>query len=267
MSAPTVTIAPVEYRIPLEARASIEFGTALFFKPREGNAGGAEATLAPLIVQQCEPLLDSATSDDRLGPLSAAYMDENHRTVFDATNPTIYTATSKIKIGETAYTQVLYVWWSTRGRRGETTRPAVLGGIRITFGRDGFPVTWEVLHSAGDMKLLFVSTSAERAAAEMFGAPLPRRRYSIEPDVEDVPGLIVVGTVEDGPVPMGPYVYLDSDAAVTTVLCRCSPSQVNEFAQESYYELRPVSDLPSRLREQLAAFATHAPKLRWPGNL
>ena len=61
------------------------------------------------------------------------------------------------------------------------------------------------------------------------------------------PDVVVARIIDDGPVPMGPYVYLNAlpSRAVTTALCRCSPSQVEAFIETRYYDLRPLETLGS----------------------
>ncbi len=92
--------------------------------------------------------------------------------------------------------------------------------------------------------VFFVSSSLELTAKESFKHVLPGRRFAIERPTDQAPAAIVAGTFEDGPIPMGPYVYLSApDRRITTVICRCSPSQVGEFVQSVYYELIPLETL------------------------
>ena len=43
---------------------------------------------------------------------------------------------------------------------------------------------------------------------------------------------------------MGPYVYLDGrDLTLTTLLCRCSPAQVDRWFVDLLYELVRIRDL------------------------
>ena len=93
---------------------------------------------------------------------------------------------------------------------------------------------------------------AERWAAEQFkgiafGDPLPGRRFSIERAADEAPDVVVARIIDDGPVPMGPYVYLNAppSRAVTTVLCRCSPSQVEAFIETRHYDLLPLETIDS----------------------
>ena len=57
--------------------------------------------------------------------------------------------------------------------------------------------------------------------------------------------MVAARIIDDGPVPMGPYVYLNAPPSrtVTTVLCRCSPSQVEAFIETRYYDLRPLETM------------------------
>ena len=48
----------------------------------------------------------------------------------------------------------------------------------------------------------------------------------------------------DGPIAMGPLVYQSlRPAAVTTLLCRCMPSQVAETVNGMWYDIEPLSTL------------------------
>ena len=57
-------------------------------------------------------------------------------------------------------------------------------------------------------------------------------------------GGIETSVLDDGPVPMGPIVYLEAGTRlVGTIICRCMPSQVDEFTETPYYDLLPLDDL------------------------
>ena len=89
------------------------------------------------------------------------------------------------------------------------------------------------------------------------------------------PDVVVAGIVEDGPIPMGPYVYVDAaDQRVTTLLCRCSPSQVDRITDTGYYQLEwgLASDLDSAWLPRTSGTGVQdeptqfieASLLRWP---
>jgi hypothetical protein len=114
---------------------------------------------------------------------------------------------------------------------------------------------------------MFVSHSLEVAALAEFGKPLPGRRYAIESSVEEAPDVIVARVIDDGPVAMGPIVYLSaSTRTVSTLICRCMPAQVRRLVATSTYDLLPFQSGPTNslltqaralLQEQIAF---------WPGE-
>lgn len=250
----------------LVARALIEFDRAILLKPREGD-GGLEERLAPLIVLEiAEPIGERITS----AGFGAARFDPQGRLRIDASRPTLYTDRSTITIQDVEYEQVCYLWWFPPTRPDSAATGRTSGGVRITLGEDGFPLVWEVLDSRGQAEAIFVSASLERAAAEAFGGPLPGRRYAVERRVANDAAAPVVRVLDDGPIPMGPYIYFDSETrGVTTLLCRCMPSQVQRFVETKYYDLAPTEELGGwRNGKQLGVNRTMEDGLehsiRWP---
>ena len=127
-------------------------------------------------------------------------------------------------------------------------------GIRITLNSAGQPVIWEVLADSSGAELFFVSQNLEAAAMAEFGKPLPGRRYAIERSVEAAPDVVVARVIDDGPVAMGPIVYLSAGTrAVSTLICRCMPAQARKLLATSTYDLAAI---PGRFDE----LAHHAGK-------
>jgi len=81
------------------------------------------------------------------------------------------------------------------------------------------------------------------------------------------PRTVVARAIADGPVPMGPIVYLERDSkSVSTIVCRCMPAQARSLLTTSVYELKPIqaenSDLLLKmLRDRLKFRAAF-----WPGE-
>ena len=245
----------VDYR----ARALGEFDQAVFHKPRENQLGGIEADLVPLLIHQVVDPVDESARDGQFGAL---LVDGSGVVRVDTANPTIYTASSTVTIAGTDYQQVDYVWWYGVDRidpdaasasspaagvrlpeRSRGLKPAARG-VRITLDSDGFPCVWETLSGDPEVDLLFVSDSLERAAVEAFGSPLPGRRYSIERSATEAPRTVVARVIDDGPIPMGPFVYVSAAGRrVITVTCRCSRSQTNSIVETAYYDLEPLESL------------------------
>jgi hypothetical protein len=108
----------------------------------------------------------------------------------------------------------------------------------MTRDRHGYALICEVISSEAGLREFYVAKSVEQAAAREFGRPLEGRRYHVEPSLSERPDVLVPRIVGEGPQPMGPFVYLERHRRqVTTLLCRCEPSQLGTFARSSTYEL------------------------------
>lgn len=268
----------------IRARALVEFDQALYFKPRSGSGAGRVWDYAPLIVQQFRGSeTGGPNSFTTLGmgmPMPAAEGEAPQPLGGNTDSLAVYSGVAHITINGVRYEQVMYLWWyrsepqaaSSHATAGQPRGPAAINprmrGVRITLGADGFPIVWEALTNQYRDRLLFVSESAERAAHEVFGGPLTGRRFSIEASLEEAPDVLVVRLVADGPVPMGPYVYLsETGLAVTTMLCRCSPSQFRRTVQEVSYDLLPLDSLEPPLAAMVPNQADLNRILRWPPAL
>jgi hypothetical protein len=240
----STTIRPWSWEDEIVAWTTQTFDKVVYYKPRDGEMLGPERTYAPLIIEEFMPQRHDLR--EHIGHV-VKIEDSNDPFAHALTTgaSTVYAAPSKVRIGGADYTQILYAWWYPIE---EATPQAWFGSgasVTVTVGADGFPVIWEVIAGSDAEHVLFVSRSIEDAARAEFGLPLPGRRFSIERERQEAPSVVVAGIVEDGPVPMGPYVYLGLETypTITTILCRCSPSQFNEVAETVEYDLRPLSEL------------------------
>lgn len=252
--APTITI---ERQQALRARTLTEFPAAIFLKPRLDAADGAEADFAPLIVEQA-----AGPATRKRGHLFGAVVTRRDGKLdVDTEDRVVYAGTSRVRMSRRDYRQVIFVWAYAAGEATDAIR---WRGIRATIGPDGFPLAWEILNSDTDERHLFVASSLERAAVEASGEPLPNRCFAIERHVGETPLTVVLRTIEDGPIPMGPYVYLvDRTHEVTTLLCRCSPAQVERFVAEGYYDLVPLESLDKHAIEWIPDPIDLSQALRW----
>ena len=117
-------------------------------------------------------------------------------------------------------------------------------GIRITLNTNGQPVIWEALADSSGAELIFVAQSLEAAALAEHGQPPPGRRHAIERSTQEAPKVIVARVIDDGPIAMGPIVYLSAGTRdISTIICRCMPAQAKKLLDTSTYELLPLNAL------------------------
>lgn len=231
------------------ARVDEAFRKAVFYKPDENAATRRFLILAPLIVQAVADAGEDKASPSRIAAVEA---NSSGELSFNVSRPTIYADVSTTAIGGRDYEQVVYVWWYPPAKTEASSAVPDNGsslwrGYRLTLDREGFPMVWEVLGDQSGLAVIFVSKVLEEAAAKAFGPPLAGRRFSIERSIESRPNVVVARVLDDGPQPMGPFVYLNAEhQAVTTLICRCMPSQVHDFVDNLSYELQPLTKIGAR---------------------
>jgi hypothetical protein len=214
------------------SRTLAVFESATLHKPNPTLNEGLATLLAPLLVVKAPDNGNSSSSSSDGFPAICI-----HDTGADG--PVIYWHEGEGVLNGDRHAQVTFVWFF-----GGTTPagPPSMQGVGITLNSAGHPVIWEVLTDRQEVRQLFVAESLEQAAAAHFGPTLPGRRYAIEPSKSEHPGIVVSRVLEDGPVPMGPMVYLAAGTrAISTVLCRCMPAQVKTIQVGAGYELVPMA--------------------------
>ncbi len=241
-------------------RATNVLATAHFIKPIEPPIPDATFELAPLIIQE-------AHADEPLQDVFGALSLSNGIVVLDRSSPTVYVQLDQVEIDEKPHPRFSYLWCYSTDDPRHDKRALGIQGVRITADSSGSPVVWEVLADESGMDLVFVAESLESAAKKQWGKTAPGRRFAIEQSRRKAPRTVVARVIADGPVPMGPIVYLLRDSrSVNTLVCRCMPAQAKSLLTSSLYQLKPLqaenSDLFLRLwRDRL--------KLRvafWPGD-
>ena len=209
----------------LHARTEVQFAAARLVQPAEESAAGETLDLAPLLV------------------IEAGAMD-------DAVPSIVYFHRSATEIAGESFDQRSYLWRHPEPAAGA----AEVQGVRITLGLDGFPAIFEILTDSTGARPVFVSTLLEQSAAAEFGAPAPGRTFAVEQPVASAPDTVVAGLLDPGPVPLGPFVYLLHEPHdVATLICRCSPSQVDDILNLAQYRLEPLAD-PAALGPGVAAW-------------
>lgn len=219
-------------------RAKVEFTSAIFLKPLERDANDLAFKLAPLIVQEVGGATDADLGRDRFGGVS---LSNGVGTVHGP--PAVYYDFGQVQLGGRTHLQVAYVWFYP-GTTGASTAPALpIQGVRLTLNSRSEPVIWEVLTETEDADLMFVAQSVEDAARTQSGAPLPGRKYTVERALAELPGVVVARVIDDGPMPMGPMLYLNAATrSVSTLICRCMPAQGKNLLDTKTYDLLPMDD-------------------------
>jgi hypothetical protein len=257
---PAVASLPTE---ALRERAERIFAHAVFYKPSEESLSGPGGGMAPLIVQAAE-------GDASLG-FGAVAGEFGHERI-DLQRPTVYFDDAPVQLGGQQLDLQTFVWRYPSHCGSRRCASCCGRGFRVLLGSDGLPILWEALSTDDDRRRLFVSRTLEESARREFGDPLPGRAFSVEADPKDARDVVVVRLLDDADVAMGPYVYLDPspDGDVTTILCRCMPSQVDAFLETRYYRLAPLESLGPSLPHPTCGLAydfAHWPRLRWSGSM
>ena len=214
--------APPPGEAGIRAQAARRFASAWLIKPPEhGDTNSLAWRLAPILI------LEAATN----------------RAPGGLTNPalrTVFYAERNVVIAGRDYRQVAYFWRPATNLSDAPSRVQPRG-IMLTVDSDGWPVLSELLGSIGPSQVFFATQRLERAAAREFGAPLRGRQFALERSLRTAPRSILGLVIEDGPMPMGPMVYLTADQqTITAVLCRCMPSPIESAAGGANYELKRV---------------------------
>jgi hypothetical protein len=266
------------------ARGTNVFGSAVFFKPKETAPEDLVFRLAPLMMveaqasgsnlQSLETKVQNAESTPK-SPRSEAQGHEprwwefgalgwsNGTVRVDGARPAVYFDMDTVRINERAHARVTYIWCYAPAPGG----PGGLGfqGIRLTLDLDGQPAIWEMLADSSGADLIFVSQSLEAAAARAFGKPLSGRHYSVERGSSEAPDVAVARVIDDGPVPMGPIVYLSKNPRdVSTLICRCMPAQAKDLAGTGIYDLLPLQSATNSFFLAQARAGTRQPTAFWP---
>lgn len=202
-------------RAAIEERTALVFTNAILFKPRANIPTTDLAfTLAPLLIREV-----AVSAKETNCGLDKVFYRLGAAEIAGITRP-----------------QMTYLW--SCGREKESAL-----GVRITLDSHGLPVLWEVLDRQSDLQVVFVSESLEAKAKALFGAPASGRRFAIEQAMGVTPDVVVARVIEDGPTAMGPIVHLTAEPCdISTVICRCMPTQARQLVATKYYQLKPLTD-------------------------
>jgi hypothetical protein len=236
------------------ARAAVHFTNALFYKPSERDAEQLSFKLAPLLIQEAPSPYEQS---GQLGITNAparpckgvcrvgALMAGGSRAKLDLSRPTIYFYTDAIQIKDKTHARFAYFWCSGDPRL--STYATGVQGVRLTLDSSGRPVIWEILRDPSGLDVIFIAESVDAAARAQFGPPVPGRKYAVERSPSEAAKTVVARVVDDGPMPMGPILYLADDVqTLATLICRCMPAQATTLLKTATYELRNADLEPAR---------------------
>jgi hypothetical protein len=218
-----------------------------------------------LILQEVKGGREPLSRHERFGTLSLS----NGVLALDRSRPAIYWQADSIQLKGRAHVRLSYLWCYALAPAGQPSGPTGLPwqGIRVTLNSAGQPVIWEVLADGSGAELIYISRNLEAAAVAEFGKPLPGRRYTIECSLEEAPNVIVVRIIDDGPVAMGPIVYLGAGTReVSTLICRCMPAQAKRLLETSVYDLLPFQSTAAQSFLLQAKALAGAQTAFWPGD-
>jgi hypothetical protein len=233
-------------------RVETNFAQAVFFKPAEVRTNDVTFNLAPLLMQQVS---GERSNTKQAGEFASPSLSNGVWSVRALSRPAVYVYSDVAAMGGVQRLRLTYTWWyagATAGRSG-------VQGVRMTLNSAGEPVIWEVMTDSR-AELVFVSESLEAAAQGEFGKPPAGRRFAVERSVAEAPKVVVARVLADGPVPMGPFVYLmEGTHEVASVLCRCMPAQAKQLVSTCSYDLVPLpAEVVGEVAQTGASF--------WPGK-
>jgi len=224
----------------LRLRSAVHFEIADLLKP-VSQESDFDPYLAPLFYREVEQTTPSSATRSSFGSL---VLGETGLAA-DTGRPAVYFHESSLKWGASEYEQTVFLWF----RPGEDEGPVRAQGLRATFDSQGFQCVFEPLSESSGASVFYVAKSLEAAALAKHGEPLAGRMHSIEPELEARPDVVVARVYGEGPMPMGPFVYVtDSGADVLSLHCRCSPSQMTTLREGADYELLPWDSLSLEVR-------------------
>jgi hypothetical protein len=226
-------------------RAERTLGSVHYLKPTETSASGLVLNLAPLLfMEDTVARTNFSAYPDHPGTVTS---DSPKR--LDMSRTTVYYSSSTLTTSNRILAQLTYEWrYPTMEKKGKPLTRLKWQGVRLTLDSQGHPVIWEVLNETQQRQVLFVARSLEEKAKAKFTNACPDRRFVIESPIETAPRAVVGGILEDGPVPMGPSVYVEQGTRdIVSVLCRCMPPQSTNVLTTSGYTLapRPENGLPA----------------------
>jgi hypothetical protein len=85
--------------------------------------------------------------------------------------------------------------------------------------------------------------------------------------METAPITVVARVIDDGPVAMGPFMYLSAATRrVSTLICRCMPAQARKLISTSNYDLLPLQVASTNVLFMQLRSKSMGRTSFWPGD-
>lgn len=249
---------PATHSVPVPDQTRM-FEHAIFFGPKEGAVDEvAVEQMAPLVILEMTPDQISRAESDYCGVLNP----EGYVTCGPMT-PTVCFARQSVTIRNVEFSQYLYIWrYPPDFTRGRAMCDSGFD-LQITLSTSGTPLVFELFPTSSKYRIVYVSTPLEASAMKEFGQPLLGRNFAIERSTSETPNFVVAGTINDGPMPLGPYIYLSAAPRreIVAVTCRCEKSLAKSFWAEPRYDMKLLESA------ELGRSSDLEQLLRWPTNM
>lgn len=227
-------------QLEIQSRTTNHFANVILLKP-----ASRDDETSPVV--QLAPLLIQTVANTNASPLWRDYP-----------TPQLQAHKAIVLLNNRWHWQYTYTW-------NYPTGPQRSQGVRLTLDSRDTPVIWEILMDTSGQQIIYVSQTLEHAARKEFGPPLPGRKFSIERSLTDLPGVVVANVIEDGPLAMGPILYLHPTSHdVLALICRCMPAQFQNLCDQRDYELAEIT--PENREKSPFAPAPLEQRLRLPGR-
>jgi len=195
-------IAREEAHLPGKARnkARKKFERVALWHPSKPKLSSLLSKYAPIIGVEWGNARPYDIVSDRIGAVEVEGSPGAIDVHIDTANPTVYAYTSSAKIHGKTYQQLNYVWWFPN--RPAFSKDDIGAGkidgamLRITLDSRGHPAIIESSLNCGCGHDVFISEKLESAAYDMFGDPLPGKRFSVEKDYPGKHDIVVIDTFE-----------------------------------------------------------------------
>jgi len=161
--------------------------------------------------------------------------------------PVVYMDEESLDAGGEAWTVRNYVF-----RVGFDGKDPESQALRIWHAPNQMPVLWEILQKATSFHLVYLSEDWEmRIRSIQTGSPGGNQIQAV--DLSAWPyEILVPRLLSDGPIPMGPWVYMGAGTVqIEALLCRCMESQLLPPVETFDYQLIPTSTVPPPIRQEV----------------